>query len=421
MINLNKSQLTKKNLIIIGIYILIPILLLINTLGTMQYSMTITNTVSIFIVIAYIISLFTNLKKALKLNIICDVLTTFAILLNSAGLFFLTSFCILISTVLILLNLYLVLNYLGLFNPKSKIAIIIFIVLVILTTIIAHFSFNVRTANNEKYTTYINAHKVVIVKATPKPEPKPKVVAPKPVIKPAPVAIKTVGAVTTNNASSKSTDKSSFSGIKPDKSTAQASNSSSTANGNNSNSSSTNSASQSSQTTTSKAPVDTNTNTQTDNSSSTTSSNTDSSNSSNTPSDSDNSTSNSNTPSNSSSSDNSDSNGSSNSDTSNNGGRPSNYSSSSDSSSDSTSSQSATANAGYESENVGDGYGIIKQLGDGYLEARLHSAPSAHSSYSEDLAGGTKVKILNDDSYYYYVQAPDGSKGYVFDHYITQN
>ena len=66
MINLNKSQLTKKNLIIIGIYILIPILLLINTLGTMQYSMTITNTVSIFIVIAYIISLFTNFKKSSK-------------------------------------------------------------------------------------------------------------------------------------------------------------------------------------------------------------------------------------------------------------------------------------------------------------------------------------------------------------------
>ncbi|MGL4760807.1 MAG: hypothetical protein ACRCWG_05040 [Sarcina sp.] len=396
MLNLNKENLTKRNILIIGIHTLIPVLLFINILGTMQYSVKITNISSFFIVIAYITSLFINFKKALKTNIICDVLTAFAILFNAIGLFSLTSFCIFISTALILLNLCLVLNHLGLINPKNKIAIIIFIILVILTTIIAHFSFKVRTSNNEKYKASIKVQNETVipnvVNIKPAPKPKTEVLPkPKPIAKSTLVPVKAVATVTTSS-SSKPTDTSSSSNTSSSKSTAPVSN----AQTNNSDSS----------------PSNASSNTDSSNNSSATTSDSNNSDSNNSATTSDS------TPSN----DSSGSNSSSNSDSSNNGGGPSNYSSSSDSSSDSTSSESAAANAGYESENVGNGYGIIKQLGSGYLEARLHSAPSSHSSYSEDLSGGTKVKILNENSYYYdYVQAPDGSRGYVFDHYITQN
>ncbi|MGL5069162.1 MAG: hypothetical protein ACRC6T_15340 [Sarcina sp.] len=400
MLNLNKENLTKRNILIIGIHTLIPVLLFINILGTVQYSMKITNISSFFIVIAYITSLFINFKKALKTNIICDVLTAFAILFNAIGLFSLTSFCIFISTALILLNLCLVLNHLGLINPKNKIAIIIFIILVILTTIIAHFSFKVRTSNNEKYKASIKVQNETVipnvVNIKPAPKPKTEVLPkPKPISKSTLVPVKAVATVTTSS-SSKPTDTSSSSNTSSSKSTAPVSNSATT---DNTNSSSTNSTSTSTSQTNQTNPKVSSSN----------SSNAQTNNSDSSPS---------NASSNADSSDNSSgSNSSSNSDSSNNGGGPSNYSSSSDSSS-----ESATANARYKSENVGDGYGIIKQLGSGYLEARLHSAPSSHSSYSEDLSGGTKVKILNENSYYYdYVQAPDGSRGYVFDHYITQN
>ena len=113
---------------------------------------------------------------------------------------------------------------------------------------------------------------------------------------------------------------------------------------------------------------------------------------------------------------------SNNSDSTNSSSQGSTSNTNSNNSSNSTTPNPSTSvNAGYEAENIPSNYGIIKQLRSGYYQARLHSRPSAHSSYSENLAGGTKVQILNEKYYYDYVKAPDGNKGYVFENYITEN
>lgn len=63
--------------------------------------------------------------------------------------------------------------------------------------------------------------------------------------------------------------------------------------------------------------------------------------------------------------------------------------------------------------------GVVKQLGDGYDHAKLHSGPSS-SSYGYDLSPGTQVQILGESNEFYNVELSNGTTGYIYAPFVTR-
>ena len=64
--------------------------------------------------------------------------------------------------------------------------------------------------------------------------------------------------------------------------------------------------------------------------------------------------------------------------------------------------------------------GTVKQLGNGYDHAKLHSSASSSSS-GYDLTPGTQVQILGESNEFYYVKLQNSSTGYIYAPFVTRN
>lgn len=64
--------------------------------------------------------------------------------------------------------------------------------------------------------------------------------------------------------------------------------------------------------------------------------------------------------------------------------------------------------------------GTVKQLGNGYDHAKLHSSASSSSS-GYDLSPGTQVQILGESNEFYYVELQNGSTGYIYAPFVARN